>query len=340
MATAADLLTTRLASDRPLWAALIVPELDDGRTGLVIVFHHIVADGIAGLAILAALADDSLAAPRSGFPRPGPSRAQLARDVVRGQLMAIRLLPQALVRLAHAFAQLRPSLRAQAAKSSLNQPTGAHQRFATVDCDLAAVRKAAHANDATINDVVLSAITGAMRQLLIERSELVNEFVISVPFSSRRGEVAGSLGNQSAAVPIRLPADGAAVDRLRAVAGMTRAAKLSARGASAAVLGPLFRALARVGLYQWFVDHQRAVDTFVTNLKGPTSALSLGGFPIVGIVPLTVAVGNVTVSFAVLSYTGRLTVTIVSDLTTCPDVDVLRDALAAELSAITARISR
>jgi hypothetical protein len=61
----------------------------------------------------------------------------------------------------------------------------------------------------------------------------------------------------------------------------------------------------------------------------------LGGFPIVDIVPLTIAVGNVTVSFAVLSYTGRLTVTIISDLTTCPDLDILREALTAELAAVT-----
>jgi hypothetical protein len=204
-----------------------------------------------------------------------------------------------------------------------------------VDCDLASVRDVAHANDATINDVVLCAITGALRHLLVERGELIDEFVISVPFSSRRGAVPGSLGNQSGAVPIRLPAAGAALDRLRAVANITRVAKRSPRGASVAVLGPLFRGLARIGLYQRFVDHQRVVHTFVTNLKGPTSALSLGRFPIVGIVPLTLAVGNVTLSFAVLSYKGRLSVTIASDLTACPDLDVLRYSLAAELSTIT-----
>jgi len=338
LATAADFLTTRLSSDRPLWAALVVPDIDDGRTGLVIVLHHVLADGVAGLAILAALADDSAGAPEPRFPRPGPSRGQLALDAARGHLVAIRRLPHTLARIGQALAQLGPSLRAHAAESSLNQPTGAPQRFAIVDCDLAAVRNAAHANDATINDVVLSAITGALRHLLVERGEIVDEFVISVPFSSRRVAVNGSLGNQSGAVPIRLPATGAALDRLRAVARITRVEKLSARGASAAVLGPLFRAVARVGLYQWFVDHQRVVHTFVTNLKGPTSALSLGGFPIVDIVPLTIAVGNVTVSFTVLSYTGRLTVTIVSDLTTCPDLDVLRDALAAEFAAITGRV--
>jgi diacylglycerol O-acyltransferase len=335
LATAADFLTTRLPSDRPLWAALVVPDVSDGRTGLVIVLHHVLADGVAGLAILAALADESPDVPELNFPRPAPSRGQLALDAARDHLVAIRRLPQTLAWVGQALAQLGPSVRAHAAESSLNQPTGAPQRFALVDIDLAAVGDVAHANDATINDVVLSAITGALRRLLIERGELIDEFVISVPFSWRRGTVHGSLGNQVGAVPIRLPATGAALDRLRAVADITRVEKLTAQGASTAVLGPLFRAVARVGMYQWFVDHQRVAHTFVTNLKGPTSALSLGGFPIVDIVPLTIAVGNVTVSFAVLSYTGRLTVTIVSDLTTCPDLDVLRDALAAEFAAMT-----
>ena len=335
LATAADLLTTRLASDRPLWAALVVPEFDDGRTGVVIVFHHVLADGIAGLAILGALADDSPAVPKRDFPRPVPSRAQLAHDVTQGHLVALVRLPRTIVRLGQALTQLGPSLRGRASASSLNQQTGAGQRFAMVDSDLASVRDVAHANDATFNDVVLCAISGALRHLLVERGERIDEFVISVPFSSRRGAVPGSLGNQSGAVPIRLPAAGAALDRLRAVANITTVAKRSPRGASVAVLGPLFRGLARIGLYQWFVDHQRVVHTFVTNLKGPTSALSLGRFPIVGIVPLTLAVGNVTVSFAVLSYKGRLTVTIASDLTTCPGLDLLRDSLAAELSTIT-----
>jgi WS/DGAT/MGAT family acyltransferase len=338
LATAADFLMTRLPSDRPLWAALVVPDIDDGRTGLVIVLHHVLADGVAGLAILAALADGSPSAPEANPPRPAPSGGQLALDAARGHLVAIRRLPHTLARIGQALAQLGPSVRAHAAESSLNQPTGAHQRFAIVGCDLAAVKDVARANDATINDVVLSAITGALRHLLVERGEIVDEFVISVPFSSRRVAVDGSLGNQSGAIPIRLPATGAPLDRLKAVAGITRVEKLSARGASTAVLGPLFRAVARVGMYQWFVDHQRVVHTFVTNLKGPTSALSLGGSPILDIVPLTIAVGNVTVSFTVLSYTGRLTVTIVSDLTTCSDRDVLRDALAAEFAAVSGRV--
>jgi WS/DGAT/MGAT family acyltransferase len=318
-----------------LWAALVVPDIDDGRTGLVIVLHHVLADGVAGLAILGALADGTAGSPQPSFPRPGPSRRRIALDAVRGHLVAIRRLPDTFARLGQALAQLGPSMRRHAVRSSLNQPTSGAQRFSLVECDLAALRDVAHAQDATINDIVLSAITGALRQVLIGRGETVDEFVISVPFSSRRVAAKGSLGNQSGAVPMRLPAAGAALDRLRAVADITTLEKQSTRGASTAILGPLFRVVARVGLYQWFVDHQRVVHTFVTNLKGPAAELSVGGFPIVDIVPLTIAVGNVTVSFTVLSYRGKLTVTIVGDLTTCPDLDVLRDALAAGFAAMT-----
>ncbi|MET4705873.1 wax ester/triacylglycerol synthase domain-containing protein [Frigoribacterium sp. UYMn621] len=331
---ASELLSTRLPSDRPLWTALIVPELDDGRTGLVIVFHHVVADGIAGLAILSALADGNPKTPNPIFPHAAPSRTELAKDAALEALGVIRRLPQEIVRLGQALGQLGPSLRTHASRSSLNKPIKGRQRFTVVTCDLAAIQEVGHANRATVNDVVLSAITGALRHLLLQRGEDMNEFVISIPFSSRRAAGAGSLGNQTGAVPIRLPATGAPLDRLAAVATITRAEKLSTRGASAAILGPLFRALARVGLFQHFVDHQRVVQTFVTNVRGPATALTFGGFLVRDIVPLTVAAGNVTVSFAVLSYAGRLTITIVSDPKTCPDLPVLRAALSRELDAL------
>jgi diacylglycerol O-acyltransferase len=43
----------------------------------------------------------------------------------------------------------------------------------------------------------------------------------------------------------------------------------------------------------------------------------------------------VTVSFAVLSYAGNLTITIISDPDTCPDLSELRDVLEEELRVLT-----
>jgi hypothetical protein len=42
----------------------------------------------------------------------------------------------------------------------------------------------------------------------------------------------------------------------------------------------------------------------------------------------------VTVSLAVLSYAGRLDITLIADPDACPDLDVLRDALQGELDRL------
>src|SRR5262249_15611236 len=54
---AAAELVRPLPRSRPLWSAAFVSGLADGGTGLVIVVNHVLADGIAGLAVLAALLD-------------------------------------------------------------------------------------------------------------------------------------------------------------------------------------------------------------------------------------------------------------------------------------------
>ncbi len=52
--------------------------------------------------------------------------------------------------------------------------------------------------------------------------------------------------------------------------------------------------------------------------------------------PLSAATGNVTVSFAVLSYAGSLTVTLIADPDACPDLAALRGLLAEELARLAA----
>ena len=102
--------------------------------------------------------------------------------------------------------ELGPSLRTKAAPCSLNRPTGTHRRVRTVRSDLTPVIRLAHQNGATVNDVILSAITGALHLLLAERGEHMPAFVVSIPVSSRPQVGHGELGNQSGVVPVLLPA--------------------------------------------------------------------------------------------------------------------------------------
>ncbi len=187
-----------------------------------------------------------------------------------------------------------------------------------------------------MNDVVLSAIAAALHRLLASRGEQVDQFVISVPFSARRQASAGDLGNQSGVIPLCVSGVGDPAQRLETLAEATRAARGAQRGASTALLGPFFRLLAAAGLYRWFIDRQRVIHTFVSNLRGPDSRLSFLHCPITNIIPLSAATGNVTVSFAVLSYAGSLTITLIADPDTCSDLAELRDALEEELRLLTA----
>ena len=348
---AAAMLATPLPRARPLWAATLVTETAEHEAALIIVFHHVLADGIGGLTMLADLVDrapparpdrasigvvgGAEAAPDPAFPRPMPSVLRLVVDAWTGQLHAIRGMPAVLWRLGSAAMELRAATRERLASTSLNRPTGARRRFVSIRIDLDRIRSTGHVHHATVNDVVLTAIGAALHRLLELRGEPADRFVISVPFSARRRPSAGELGNQSGAIPLGVPGVGDPLRRLAAVAETTRAAKLAPPGASTALLGPFFRLLVRTGLFQRFIDRQRMIHTFVTNLRGPEERLEIFGFPITGIVPLSVNTGNITVSFAVLSYAGTLTIMIVADPDACPDLPALQQALTEELAALT-----
>ena len=327
---AAARVTTPLPMSRPLWSATFVTDLSAGRVALVVVFHHVLADGLGGLAVLAHLLDAPVdEASSRDFPQAPPTRRHLRADAWRARLVALRRLPTALRGVRPAVRELGLARTRPAPRTSLNRPTGPRRRLATVHADLASIRDVAHTHGATVNDVVLTAVTGALQRLLLARDERLDEVVVSVLIAP---SVAGGTGpgNRAGVMPVRLPTSGHPERRLRTVAAVTRTRKQSTRGASAALLAPLFRALAALGLLRWFIDHQRMVTTFVTNLAGPREAVSLAGHPVVGMQPVSLTTGNVTVAFAVLSYAGALTMTVAADPDHVGDLDELVAALRAE----------
>ena len=98
------------------------------------------------------------------------------------------------------------------------------------------------------------------------------------------------------------------------------------------MLGWLFRPLAAVGGYRWYINHQHRLHTLVSHVRGPVEPVSFDGRRVVSAVPLVVAEsGNATVTFEVLSYAGTLTVAAVVDPDHFPDHEVLRASLEQEL---------
>lgn len=330
-------VTTPLPRDRPLWRAVLVTGLAEGHRGLVVTLHHVVADGIGGLAVLGRLVDEAVGSQPRGAP--GPTAAPRTRDLLVDRVAAIGAaagaLPGAAVRAWRGHGELgrAPDL---APRCSLNRPTGPRRRVRAVDVDLATLRAAGRSHGATVNDALLVAVGAAMATTLERRGEDVPDLVVSVPVTARRATTSAELGNQVGVMPVRVPVQGPLEARLRHVGGVTRLRKGHARGASAVLIGPAFRLLAAAGIFRWFVERQRLVNSFLTNLPGPDRPLSLAGAPILRIVPITVTAGNVGVAFAALSYAGRLGVTVITDPDVVPEIDDLATTLGAVLDAIAA----
>ena len=336
---AAAVIGEPLPRSRPLWSATFVTGLADCGTGLVIVMNHVLADGIGGLAVLASLVDESPGLPPAGtaavsFPAPGPRAGTLAADAWAGRARrlahpagSVRTIRQGLPERGGA----RPPPRLP--WTSLNRPTGPRRRLDVITADLAAVRDLGHDHGGTVNDVILAAVTGALRALLASRGEQLDSVTVSVPVSARRHATSGQLGNQVGVMPVALPAAGSLPDRITRIAAITRQRKTAAKGASVALLGPLFRLLARTGLLRWFVNRQRLVHTFATNLRGPAQPLTFAGTPLRAVIPIANTAGNVPVTFAALSYAGALWLTVLSDPAQAPDVGTLTAALRQELSS-------
>jgi diacylglycerol O-acyltransferase / wax synthase len=336
--TALSVIANPLPRTAPLWSAVLVTGPAQNTLALVIVLHHVLADGVGGLAVLASLIDAPGDAPGASFPRRAPTTASLAREALTGRLEALRhagrswhLLRESM----NAGGGLRPP---PAAPCSLNQRTGARRRLVVIRTSLAAVRAAAHRHGATVNDAVLVAVAGALHRVLLARGESVGSLVVTVPVSGRGQGREPALGNMVSPMLVSVPATGPTPGRLRQVAAQVRAHKAAATGPPPiAVLGWLFRPLAALGGYQWYLNHQHRFHTLVSHVRGPADPVAIGGSSVTAAIPVGVGPGgNVPVHFEVLSYAGTLTFTAVIDPDHFPDADGLADALRAELGTITA----
>lgn len=321
---ASVLVCTPLDPARPLWTARWLTGWDESgarRGALVVVLHHVLVDGVGGLGVLGALADpvgaplDTLPSPspRSGDVRPGPAR--------RG----LRVWWHGLLELG---VGARPPRRA--ARTSLNRPTGAHRRIGRVTVPLAAFREGARRSGGTVNDAMVAAVVGALTALLAGRDEHPGSLVVSGPVSARS---AGDrrAGNDNGVIPVAVPTGLDLPARVRHVAASTARRKARPRGRSALPLGAAFRAVAAVGLFRPFVEHQRLVHTFATNVRGPVDRLRIAGYEVSSVVPLAVNPGNVGAAFAALSYAGELVVVATTDPGAVPQPATLDSLLRTEV---------
>jgi len=342
---AAEVHTRLLDDDHPLWHLCFVTGLADGRVGLIDRAHHALVDGVGGVDLAAAFLDldrdgTPAAPPPGGLPAEGGAAAldtavggtlrasaQLARsvaDAVQHPTAALRSGAGLLRGLATLVGEgmLAPS-------SSINTAPGEGRRFVWIRTRLDDVKVAGRSTGATVNDVVLAAVTTGLRSLLVERGEPLPvglELKALVPVSVRGADEAGTLGNRVTAIVASLPVGLADPDRrLARIVASTR--RLKARGeagtlgalldAADAIPAPVARVLVRS------VRHQPFVNLVVTNVPGPPLPLYLLGAELLEAFPLVPLSANLSIGVAILSYNGALTISLNADADACPDVGVL-----------------
>jgi diacylglycerol O-acyltransferase / wax synthase len=340
--TALSVIMEPLPKRAPLWSIFLITELADSRAAVVVVLHHVLADGLGGVNVLAALVDPGVEPASVPFPRPRPALPVLARDALLTRLRGMRQAAgswRALRRAMFAGGGIRPD---RAVPCSLVQPTSSRLRMAVVRLERARLAAAAHRNGATTNDAVLVAVGAALHQILLSRGESVDPIAITVPVSGRGSRAGPAVGNLVSPMLVDVPAGGAVGERLAQVEAAVGAHKAEATGPPPiAILGGLFRVVARLGGYRYYMNHQRRFHTLVTHVRGPTEPLTLDGHPVSEAIPVAIGErGNMTVSFEALSYAGILAITVLVDPEHGPDLDDLTRRLQHELDSIIASPER
>jgi diacylglycerol O-acyltransferase / wax synthase len=329
-----QLAQRRLDPSRPLWEAWLLPGMPERRVGLFLRAHHAMVDGMAGVAAFAALldsvADAITPAVPPWTPMPIPTTGELLHDNLRRRLQG---LDRVWSSLAHPRSTLRQARRAspawreflaerRAPRTSLNHPIGAERRLALVGSRLEVVKQVAHAHHAKVNDVVLAAVAGGLRELLRHRGEPVEQLTLRalVPISLHREQAGQARGNQDGwmVVPLALGEPDPA-RRLDLIAAETAARKHKAHPQTGA---GIFRfALAQRAFLRLFA-RQRLVNITVTNVAGPPVPLYLSGSRLQELFPVVSLAANLRLAVAVLSYAGQLNLTAVADRDGFGDVEV------------------
>ncbi len=350
---------------RPLWEIYLVEGLADGRFAIVTKSHHALVDGVSAVDIAQVLLDPAPEPLRRPADTWRPAREPTWFELVAGAVSDAVSRPSAVIetfraglgdlrstatRVAGAAGSVVAVARTAARPapaSPLNAETGGQRRFAMLATDLDDYRRIRKAHAATVNDIVLAVVAGALRGWLLTRGEPVTAtstvralVPVSVrldpsqattgptPASGDRGDGMESVGGAVVSHLVDLPVgEPNPVVRLHQVSYAMRAHNEGGRGVAADTLAglagfapPTLHSLgARVagGL------SRRVFNTVVTNVPGPQVPLYAAGARMLATYPVLPLVRGQALSIGVTSYAGCAYWGLNADRDAMPDLDVL-----------------
>ena len=358
---AGRVLAQRLDRGKPLWEIWLVDNVEGGRFAMITKTHHCLVDGVSGVDIATVLFDAAAdpdpppEPPPPWFPRPEPSAADADRRRAgrAGEHAARRRADRGRRARApredrRAAGARRLRLRRDAARGPAGRAAEPLQR---PDRPAPAVRVGRRrprpvqgdqdALGGTVNDVVLTVVTGALRTHMQANDHDVDgvELKAMVPVSVRAEAERGALGNRvtSMFAPLPVYADDP-VERFEIVHEAMKGLKESGQAVGAELLTELadFAPPTVLSQASRLQSSQRAFNVVVTNVPGPQFPLYMLGRKLLRIYPQVPLVRNTALGIAIMSYDGTLNFGLLGDFDALPDLDdlaaALRDAIA-ELAA-------
>ena len=354
----ARIMSQQLDRRRPLWENWLVEGLDGGdRFALITKIHHCMIDCASGMDLSQILMSTSpevreIEPPPPFVPKQAPGRFELWRQEVGRSLGTPFRIARDLRRFSEetddARAEIRTRLRAvvkmagmglSADATPLNGPVGPHRRFDWWRVPLAELKAMRHALGCTINDVVLTVVTGAVREYLIHRGIDPGSltFRVSSPVSVRNAEEKGKLGNRVSSWVIALPITEADPrEQLAAIHAETARLKEERTALGVETIMKLAEFTPSTLLTLGARSASGPINTIVTNVPGPQFPLYLQGARLLELYPQVPLMESLGIGIALASYDGHVHWGFNSDPDVVPDADVFVEQIRASYARVAA----
>jgi diacylglycerol O-acyltransferase len=324
-----ELMSTPLDYSKPLWQFHLVENYREG-CAIVARIHHCIGDGIALVRLMFSLLDES---PEAADGRRGPAGEARAARRVRGlgleDGIEMLLKPGRMLELARNGASAATELGKLITltpdpKTLFKGHLGVTKRASwSAAIPLAEVKETSKRLGVTINDLLLTAVTGALRRYLSEKGDDPEGIAIRavVPVNLRPPEEEGDqLGNRFGLVFLSLPVGLAtAQDRIAALKSEMDRLKGSPQALVA------FSVLNALGMASPEIEHlgvklfAQKATAVMTNVPGPRSPLYWAGRRIDNIMFWVPQSGRLGLGVSILSYAGQVRVGIAADAGLVPD---------------------
>ena len=341
---ASRLMSEPLDPDHPLWQLHFIPEYEGG-CALLSRFHHCMGDGIAMIYVMMSMTDDAPDAPIEKEFKAGKERGNgmtleaFGRSLGYNTGKAINTATEMIskpgkvtsfITALGKLAMMPPDPETPFKGELVREKRAVWSK--PIDLDL--VKSIRKHTGATVNDVLLAAVSGALRRYLRDRNEVADDLDIRavVPVNLRSLEEAHELGNRFGLVFLPLPLG--IEDSLLRIFEVTARMKEIKNSPEALLTfgilrtmgvspGPLFE-----GVLQMFGSKATSV---MTNVIGPDKPIYFAGSAMKQAMFWVPRSGGLGMGVSILSYNGKVWLGIATDAGLVPDPEKILDGFYAEL---------